>query len=429
MSTDGVLGGVWLPTDGWLDPSGLAQALAAGARQRGATIRTAHAGRRASASSAAASPASTVEHRGERSEIAHRRRRQRRRHVRPRDRAAGRRDRADHPDGAPVPVHRGHRGRPSGPAAAARPGPPRLLPRGGRRAVHGRLRARPGAVVARRHPGRLQRQAARARPARFEPIMEGAIRRVPAMADARVSRIINGPEAFTPGQRVHPRRVARSAASGWPPGSAPTASPAPAASAARWRAGSSTASPSSTCGRWTSAGSARPTGRGRTRWRARSRTTRPTTTSTTRTRSARPAGRCARRRPTTASPRSARSSARSPAGSARTGSSRTRTTRGSAAGGARALRPRGWAGQHWSPAIAAEALATRQAAGLFDESLVRQARGRRTGRLRVPPAGRRQRHRPRRSARSSTRSCSTARGGIAGRPHRHPPRRRTGSCS
>jgi heterotetrameric sarcosine oxidase gamma subunit len=40
MSTDGVLGAVWLPTDGWLDPSGLAQALAAGARQRGATIRT-----------------------------------------------------------------------------------------------------------------------------------------------------------------------------------------------------------------------------------------------------------------------------------------------------------------------------------------------------------------------------------------------------
>ncbi len=32
------------------------------------------------------------------------------------------------------------------------------------------------------------------------------------------------------------------------------------------------------------------------------------------------------------------------------------------------LRPRGWAGQHWSPAIGAEALATRGAAGLFDES-------------------------------------------------------------
>src|SRR3954467_13853165 len=40
MSTDGVLGAFYLPTDGWLDPSGLAQALAAGARKPGASIRT-----------------------------------------------------------------------------------------------------------------------------------------------------------------------------------------------------------------------------------------------------------------------------------------------------------------------------------------------------------------------------------------------------
>ncbi len=33
-----------------------------------------------------------------------------------------------------------------------------------------------------------------------------------------------------------------------------------------------------------------------------------------------------------------------------------------------ARRPRGWAGQHWSPAIAAEALATRQAVAIFDET-------------------------------------------------------------
>ncbi len=39
MSLDGVLGAVWLPTDGWLDPSGLALAMAAGARAGGATIR------------------------------------------------------------------------------------------------------------------------------------------------------------------------------------------------------------------------------------------------------------------------------------------------------------------------------------------------------------------------------------------------------
>ncbi|MEX0630868.1 MAG: FAD-dependent oxidoreductase [Chloroflexota bacterium] len=39
MSTDGVRGAAWLPTDGYLDPSGLTQALAAGARQRGVSIR------------------------------------------------------------------------------------------------------------------------------------------------------------------------------------------------------------------------------------------------------------------------------------------------------------------------------------------------------------------------------------------------------
>jgi 4-methylaminobutanoate oxidase (formaldehyde-forming) len=36
--------------------------------------------------------------------------------------------------------------------------------------------------------------------------------------------------------------------------------------------------------------------------------------------------------------------------------------------GAESLRPRGWAGMHWSPAIGAEHTATRERAGLFDES-------------------------------------------------------------
>jgi glycine cleavage system aminomethyltransferase T/glycine/D-amino acid oxidase-like deaminating enzyme len=39
-----------------------------------------------------------------------------------------------------------------------------------------------------------------------------------------------------------------------------------------------------------------------------------------------------------------------------------------AAAGDESLRPRGWAGMHWSPAIGAEHRATREAAGLFDES-------------------------------------------------------------
>ena len=40
IATDGVLGAAWLPTDGWLDPTGLALALVAGARARGVGIRT-----------------------------------------------------------------------------------------------------------------------------------------------------------------------------------------------------------------------------------------------------------------------------------------------------------------------------------------------------------------------------------------------------
>jgi 4-methylaminobutanoate oxidase (formaldehyde-forming) len=39
-----------------------------------------------------------------------------------------------------------------------------------------------------------------------------------------------------------------------------------------------------------------------------------------------------------------------------------------ASSGDEALRPRGWAGMHWSPAIGAEHVATRERAGLFDES-------------------------------------------------------------
>jgi 4-methylaminobutanoate oxidase (formaldehyde-forming) len=39
-----------------------------------------------------------------------------------------------------------------------------------------------------------------------------------------------------------------------------------------------------------------------------------------------------------------------------------------AAAGDECLRPRGWAGRHWSPAIGAEAIATRTAAALYDES-------------------------------------------------------------
>src|SRR5258707_13331189 len=68
MSTEGVLGAVYLPTDGWLDPSGLALSLASGARARGARIRTQTRVVGINQESGRVTGV-TVEHQGERSEI------------------------------------------------------------------------------------------------------------------------------------------------------------------------------------------------------------------------------------------------------------------------------------------------------------------------------------------------------------------------
>ena len=65
---------------------------------------------------------------------------------------------------------------------------------------------------------------------RFEELMEGSIRRVPAMEDAEVKKFFNGPEAFTPdGEFI----LGESEVPGFwvAAGSARTASRAPAASA------------------------------------------------------------------------------------------------------------------------------------------------------------------------------------------------------
>jgi glycine cleavage system aminomethyltransferase T/glycine/D-amino acid oxidase-like deaminating enzyme len=197
MSTDGVLGGVWLPTDGWLDPSGLAQALAAGARQRGATIRTqtrvvgigVERGRVTGV---------TVDHRGEQSEIAT--------------------DIVVNAGGMFAPEI----GRMVGVTVPIIPMAHQYLftePIEGVEPSLPQLRDPDNLVYFREEVGGLCMGGYERDPdpwgldgipadfngkllgpdlPRFEPIMEGAIRRVPAMAEARVSRIINGPEAFTP---------------------------------------------------------------------------------------------------------------------------------------------------------------------------------------------------------------------------------------
>ena len=154
-------------------------------------------------------------------------RRQRRRHVRRRDRPPGGRDGAGRPDGPRVPDHEAAR-RAARRADDARSVAARLLPGRVRRPRDGRLRAPAGAVGARRHSSRLQRQAAR----RGLAALRGADgeRRRPR-SGARRRR--GGTSSSTAPRRSRPTASSSSgrrpcAASGWPPASARTASPAPA---------------------------------------------------------------------------------------------------------------------------------------------------------------------------------------------------------
>ncbi len=204
MSTVGVLGGVWLPTDGWLDPAGLANALAAGARRRGARIRThtrvvaidvepSAPGRRTPRVRSV-----SVEADGQREVI--------------RTDVVVNAGGMFAPEigrlvGVTVPIiPMAHQYLFTEPLEGVHPGLPQL-------------RDPDNLVYFREEVGGLCMGGYERDPApwsldgvpadfngkllapdlpRFEPIMDGAIRRVPAMADARVSRIINGPEGFTP---------------------------------------------------------------------------------------------------------------------------------------------------------------------------------------------------------------------------------------
>jgi 4-methylaminobutanoate oxidase (formaldehyde-forming) len=198
MSTDGVLGAVWLPTDGWLDPSGLAMALAAGARQKGVTIRT---------------------------------------HTRvvgigvERGRVTGvevqLRDGSRETIAADLVVNAGGMfapeiGRLAGVTIPIVPMAHQYLFTEAMEGVGAdlpQLRDPDNLVYFREEVGGLCMGGYERNPApwsldgvpadfngkllapdwpRFEDIMAGAVRRVPAIADAGVSRIINGPEGFTP---------------------------------------------------------------------------------------------------------------------------------------------------------------------------------------------------------------------------------------
>ena len=236
MSTERVLGATYLPTDGYLDPSQLAYALATGARAAGCHDPHAHPGAR------------------------HRRRLRRRR------RRGVRTDRGDvecevvvdaagmfaaeiaRMVGVRVPiVPMCHQYVVTSRSATRRAGRPRLptlrdpdllvyyredvagLVMGGyeRQSRPFAARRRTGST---RVPADFNGRLLPEEWERLEEIYANSVVRVPAMADVEIRKVINGPEGFTPDNEFCLGPDRGRAGSSWPPASARTASPAPAAS-------------------------------------------------------------------------------------------------------------------------------------------------------------------------------------------------------
>ena len=383
MSTEGVRGAVYLPTDGWLDPSGLANALAAGARTRGAHIRP-HTRVVAIATERGRVTGVTVEHEGERSEI-----------------------RADvvvnaagmfAPEvgamvGVTIPIiPMAHEYLFTEPIEGVHPGLPQL-------------RDPDNLVYFREEVGGLCMGGYERHPApwgldgipadfngkllapdwpRFEEIMAGAVRRVPAIADAGINRMINGPEGFTPDNEFI---LGESEVRGFFVAAGFCAHGIAGAGGigrqmATWIV---EGEPELDLWKMDIRRFGPAYGARHTRSPARSRTTPPTTTSTTRTRSDRPAaaadladvrdarrsGRRVRREVRLGTPELVRDRTRPPA------------TRASDRAAGRASTGRRPSAPRRSPRGRRPAL--------FDETLVRQDRDRRAGRRRIPPAPVRQR--------------------------------------
>ena len=127
-----------------------------------------------------------------------------------------------------------------------------------------------------------------------------------------------------------------------------------------------------------------------TRSSAPGRCTRPTTTSATPATSARPG------RPLRISSAYPWHREHGAAFGEKSGWERVNWYESNAPAGDESLRPRGWAGMHWSPAIGAEHRATRERAGLFDESSFAKLEIAGPRRGRVPRTPVRQPRRPRR---------------------------------
>jgi glycine cleavage system aminomethyltransferase T/glycine/D-amino acid oxidase-like deaminating enzyme len=356
MSTDGVLGAAWLPTDGWLDPSGLTLALAAGARAAGATIlpRTRVVG--VGVSRGRVTGVET-EHGTIAAEVV----------VNAGGMFAAEIGRLA---GVTVPIiPMAHQYLVSEPIEGVTPALPQL--RDPDNLVY--FRAEVGGLVMggyERNPapwsldgippdfnGKLLAPDW----ARFEEISAGAVRRVPATADAGVKRLINGPEGFTPDNEFI---LGESSLRGFFVAAGFSAHGIAGAGGLGRQMAHWIVDGEPELDLW-QMDIRRFGGQYRSRSYTLARTTEVYATyyDIHYPNEERRAGRPLRLSPTY--PRLAELEC---AFGEKSGWERPNWFESNAAAGDGGLRPRGWAGQHWSPAIGAESLATRNAAALFDET-------------------------------------------------------------
>jgi 4-methylaminobutanoate oxidase (formaldehyde-forming) len=196
---------------------------------------------------------------------------------------------------------------------------------------------------------------------RFAEIMDGAVRRVPAIGDAGISRMINGPEAFTPDNEFI---LGESEVRGFFVAAGFCAHGIAGAGGIGRQVASWVVEGEPELDLWRM-DIRRFGGQYRSQAYTLARTVEVYATyyDIHYPNEERTAGRPLRMSPTY--PRLVELGA---AFGEKSGWERPNWFESNAGAGDEALRPRGWAGQHWSPAIGVEALATRTTAGLFDES-------------------------------------------------------------
>ena len=411
MTTDGVLGAAFLPTDGYIDPSQLTFALAEGARRRGAEIATGTRVTGESRSSAVASTGVETDRGFVETEIV--------------VNAGGMYAREIGAlAGVNVPIvpmaHEYLITKPAGlPLEMPTMRDPSLL-------VY--FRPESGGLIMggyERHcapwgldgiPADFNSRLLEEDWPRFEELMENAIVRVPSLAEMEVVKLVNGPEAFTPdGEFILGPSDVRGfwVAAGF---------------CAHGLAGAG--GMGKLVAEWIVDGTpsldvwhmdSRRFGLGvpraaSTRSPARRRSTRPTTTSSTPGTSARRGVRCAPRR------RTPRLQELGAVFGEKSGWERANWFEPNAARGDESLRPRGWAGKLWSPAIGAEHAACREAAAIFDESSFAKIVVSGDGAADAPRAALRESRRARRRPGHVHADAQSARRDRV-RLHRHAPRR------